>query len=101
MAYYENVSLVIGQLSFVICGKGGKEPLPGLLRGFKKGKIELNDLSLLVQQTYQTQGSCKFNKLVHRAYPFVYKTNKLCSSSYLFLTLKTGPVSKFRRPPRK
>src|SRR5205085_3395936 len=51
-----------GQWSFVIL-RGGKEPLTGLLRGFKKGKIELNDLSLLEQHAYQTQTSHKFNEL--------------------------------------
>ena len=94
---------VISHWSTVICHlwKGRKGAPSGAPAGFKKGKIELNDLSLLVQHTYQTQGSSKFNKLVQRAYPFVYKTDKLCSTSYRFLTVKTGPVSKFRRPPRK
>ena len=75
---------------------GGKEPLTELLRGFKKGKIELNDLSLLEQQAYQTQTSHKFNELDLIAYLFIYKTDKCRSTPYLLLTRKSAPVSKFR-----
>ena len=63
-----------------------KEPLSGLQRGFER-EIELNDLSLLQQEPCQTRGRNKFNGLGWSALSTVHKADKLCSTSYHFLTL--------------
>ena len=58
--------------------KGGSYEPPV---GFLKGKIELNDLTYILQQACQTHRSIQFNRLESSAVGFVHEPDKLRSIS--------------------